>query len=606
MEFLVLSAVLGTGYVLNKNNNDNNDNNYTDIDSPLYNDVDNMDEPNRKLLRNDYTAKRLPLEFKDGYKINDNRLESSDKSPNYLLNEMSKKVQEESVNTKHGYSLTGEKIDPKKFVHNNMVPFFGGSVKQSVDEYSTRAILDNFTGNDSTYQKKKEVPYMFDPQANVGNPYGSSNMAGYQQERYVASNRHANSTPIEKTYVGPGLNNGYTAKPDGGYQQAAARDYIMPKTVDQLRVKTNPKMTYQGRINPGKKISRGRKIGVVKKRTVETFYQNTPDRYFTEVGAHKAPRLRPAHILPLTNREQNGPDNHFGPARSTRTKEASRAKVAKSRRIALKSSGMRHLNGKGRWSMKDTNNKKNGRQLHDYGKSGIKIKPNSRQITQKCTQTMNLKGLSKQGRAPINRKLKITKRVGHEKNAKWASNVQASRRGPMVVNPDMIAKTTTRETTLYANETGGGAKGHNAARIHNPNDRAKTTTRETTLSEYTGNANGHKRERSQASARNCTVRSLREEISRGRVPTKVGPKLIRGKENVKMTTRKTNKLNKIISERKQIRSNLHIIPGVDTAKFNFTKQRKCVKDKNLYNRLDPYMVDAFKKNPYTQSLSSSY
>lgn len=600
MEFLVLSAVLGTGYILNKNNTDNK--NYINVDSPLYNDIDNMLEPERKLLRNDYTDKNLPLEFKDGYKINDNRLDG-DKSPNYLLNEMSKNVQEESINTEHGYSLTGEKIDPKKFVHNNMVPFFGGSIKQSVDEYSTRAILDNFTGNDSTYQKKKEVPYMFDPQANVGNPYGTSNMAGYQQERYVASNRHANIAPIEKTYVGPGLNNGYTAKPDGGYQQAATRDYVMPKSVDELRVKTNPKMTYQGRINPGKKISRGQKIGVVKKRTVETFYQNTPDRYFTEVGAHKAPTLRPAHILNLTNREKNGPDNHYGPAISSITKETTRAKVAKSRRIALKPDGMRHLNGKGRWSIIDSKNK---RQLHDYGKSGIKIKPNSRQITQKCTQKLNLKGLSHQGRAPVNPKLKITKKVDHEKNAKWVSNVQSSYHAPMIVNPDMNAKTTTRETVLYANETGGGAKGHNAARIHDPNDRAKTTTRETTLSEYTGNANGYKKERSQESARNCTVRSLREDISRGRVPTKVGPKLIRGKDNVKMTTRKTNKLNKIISERKQIRSNVHIIPGVDTAKFNFTKQRKYVKDKKLYNRLDPYMVDAFKNNPYTQSLNSSY
>ena len=52
MEFLILSAVLGTGYVLNKNKKDDAHPDDINVDSPLYNDVDNMLEPNRKLIRN--------------------------------------------------------------------------------------------------------------------------------------------------------------------------------------------------------------------------------------------------------------------------------------------------------------------------------------------------------------------------------------------------------------------------------------------------------------------------------------------------------------------------------------------------------------------------
>ena len=637
MEFLILSAVLGTGYVLNKNKKDDAHPDDINVDSPLYNDVDNMLEPNRKLIRNDYSDKKLPLEFKDRYgnQIGDNRLISENKGPNEMLNEVTRNAQRESVSSIYGYSLTGEKIDPKKFVHNNMVPFFGGSVKQNVDEYATNTILDTYTGNDITYQKKKEIPSMFDPQANVGNPYGTSNLSGYQQERYIPSNKRANDTPIERTYVGPGLNNGYTAKPDGGFQQMAKRDYIMPKSVDELRVKTNPKMVYQGRINPGKKISRTGKIGQVKKRTPEGFFVNTPDRLFTAVGQQTAPKLRPAHIMKITNREKNGPDNHYGPAVSTQTKASQRAKVAKSRRIALPSSGMRHLDGGGRWSINSKSKSK--RELHDYGKSGYRLKPNSRQRTQKCSQPINLKGDRYQGRAPNDPKLKLTKNVGHEMNEKWTSNVQMTNRGIMVVNPDMKAKTTTRETTLYSSETAGIAKGNIAPRVYNPDMKAKTTTRETTLyssettgiakgniaprvynpddyakttirqttlSDYTGNADGPKQQRSRESAMNATVRTLREDISRGRAPTKVGPKLITGKGHIKMTTRKSNKLNKIIAQRSHIKSSRAQIPNIENNKINFTKQRKDIKSQNIANRLDTYMVDAFKQNPYTQSLNS--
>ena len=100
------------------------------------------------------------------------------------------------------------------------------------------------------------------------------------------------------------------------------------------------------------------------------------------------------------------------------------------------------------------------------------------------------------------------------------------------------------------------------------------------------------------------LRKLREDISRGRAPTKVGPKLITGKGHIKMTTRKSNKLNKIIAQRSHIKSNRAQIPNIENNKINFTKQRKDIKSQNIANRLDTYMVDAFKKNPYTQSLNS--
>ena len=92
--------------------------------------------------------------------------------------------------------------------------------------------------------EKQEQKPLFQPQKNMSNVYGSQNLDGYMLDRYYVSNIRSNETPLEKVYVGPGLNKGYTSEPNGGFQQADTRDYVLPKTTDQIRVKTNPKISY--------------------------------------------------------------------------------------------------------------------------------------------------------------------------------------------------------------------------------------------------------------------------------------------------------------------------------------------------------------------------
>jgi hypothetical protein len=113
----------------------------------------------------------------------------------------------------------------------------------------------------------------------MSNVYGTQNLDGYMLDSYYVSNIRENETPIEKVYVGPGLNQGYTNEPSGGFQQADTRDYILPKTTDEIRVKTNPKISYYGRINPGEKIAKPGKIGTVYKNRPDTFMFKT-DRLF--------------------------------------------------------------------------------------------------------------------------------------------------------------------------------------------------------------------------------------------------------------------------------------------------------------------------------------
>ena len=52
--------------------------------------------------------------------------------------------------------------------HNNMVPFFGGTLKQNTDVDQNSYTLDLFTGGTGLKAKKKEVESIFAPHENVG------------------------------------------------------------------------------------------------------------------------------------------------------------------------------------------------------------------------------------------------------------------------------------------------------------------------------------------------------------------------------------------------------------------------------------------------------
>ena len=147
-------------------------------------------------------------------------------------------------------------------------------------------------------------------------------------------------------------------------------------------------------------------------------------------------------------------------------------------------------------------------------------------------------------------------------------------RAHMVYKKDDIAKTTTKETTLYDSSTSGNV-GHqpSGGGYRTANHKLDTTMRQITSTEYIGNAEGDSRgaykiidvkapnttrqfttteyigsagaggnfkQKSYTNMYNSTVRSQRQDISKGRKPTTVGPKKINGKNMIHMTTKHTN------------------------------------------------------------------
>lgn len=194
--------------------------------------------------------------------------------------------------------------------HNNMVPFFGGRVTQSMYSGATDGILDTYTGTGRhTFFHKEEAPYFFKPEAGNGLPWGKQVETDFEQSRQVTSLSMKNVFPIQPTLVGPGVNDGYTNLPSGGYQQDAIREFALPKTTDEIRVANKPKLTYSSEPVPGQHyITEMGLQAPVKK--------NRPDRFQilqgedgslphvnTTLGQQVASAVYPTNMMKLQNRE---------------------------------------------------------------------------------------------------------------------------------------------------------------------------------------------------------------------------------------------------------------------------------------------------------------
>lgn len=581
-----------------------------------------------------------------------------------------------------GIDLLGFPIQPAQFRHNNEVPFFGGKLTQSVDEFANKGIMETFTGQRELFRKKEEVPMsaIAPPVPNLTNPYGTSNLDGYNYDRYIVSNKRNNEAPTEQIRVGPGLNQGFTWKPSGGFQQANTRDYTLPKTTDQIRVLTKPKVSYAGRVVSGKKIGKPGKIGLLQRYRPTSYFEQGPERFFVTTGQVKAGALRPAVNPRVTNRMRHntGTVGPAGPTTGSRMVGV-RSKAAPVHKRSYRTDPVRNLQKRG--PIPGINDP-NSMVPNDYGKKSLK------QI--RCTQRPQLKqfptaDLGKKSDANLGpkkpSKLRFSRKLFQIGNLRWGGNLSGTAdkpaRGP-IQDPNQTARTTIKETTIH-NERDGNLQGPNRGPIQDPNQIARTTTKETTIDNdrngnlqgpnrgpiqdpkqvakttmkettpvknYMGaagptdkqNASGYTieqstmdaktterelqltgytgvagptteaREPSRAATDNSTSRSNREVIAQGRNPNRQGPKRIPFKQLIHLTTeRNPDATNCRLDARAPVPQDLNPTYATPSNQQSaITKERENVSNQIIADRLDPTMLDAFRNNPFTQSLASFF
>jgi hypothetical protein len=206
-------------------------------------------------------------------------------------------------------SLTGDKVGDDYYQHNNMVPFFGSTLRSRiVNENANEGLLDSMQGAGSQYISKTERAPLFSPNENMQWAHGMPSFSDFEQSRINPSNKISNVKPFEEIRVRPGLGRGEAESESLGFNSGMmAREMWMPKTADQLRVSNKPKassISMLGHEGPAVSLvtNRGYHAPVEKNRP-DRVSELDQTRYFATVGA--AGSASTLHGMPVDRAEEN-------------------------------------------------------------------------------------------------------------------------------------------------------------------------------------------------------------------------------------------------------------------------------------------------------------
>jgi hypothetical protein len=387
-------------------------------------------------------------------------------------------------------NLSGESINKEGF-HDNMVPFIKNKNQQNTSHNSYTNTLGRHTGNDETYRpKKQEVKSFFDVTPNNSYIYGSPSFTdSVGRDRYIPSQKRTNEKAFQDIRVGPGLAAGYTAEPVGGLTQSNTRDYILPKTTDQLRNVTNPNITYEGRIISGlKSAQRGLQSKPVKHKP-EKFYKSSAERG-NRSSAIKASQLREKYYMKPTQKE-NQRSYYGGIGQSEISKPRKEGAYRKSTKNNYMAPTPRNAYRESGWNI---NNNEITNSVGDYGKHSIENKANERDTTQDRMHLNNLSISVKKLITPITDFFRRTRKENTIGNIRPEGNMNAMMPSKQTVyDPNDIARTTIKEQTID-NEYEGSLSANKKHTVYDPNDVARTTIKEQTIdNEYEGSLSANKK-----------------------------------------------------------------------------------------------------------------
>lgn len=490
------------------------------------------------------------------------------------------------------HSLTGGAIDQSNFKHNNMTPFYGSKVTQvaSNKNYS-ESRLDNMVGAGSTTFRKQETAPLFKPQENIQHSHGQPNMNDFFQSRAVPGMSQNNTKPFESVQVGPGVGEGYTKNGTGGFNSGLnAREHYMPRNVDQLRTTTNPKMEYSlnNHQGPAKSqiINRGL-MGKMENRKPNTFYEQTSDRWLTTNSEVKATTSRPTQEVPLTMRMQSqsyqgiaGPGNEQSNYAQRNYEESTKQGLP----------GLPVMNLKGDDA--------------GFNTSGIQrsydTTTNNRAIDCKSNPTYGSGFASAIGAviAPFTDILNPTKKQEVIENMRVYGNPESTVEAPVLMDNKDMLPVTVKETTLHTPHTYMQMQGSDAYLVTEP--KLPENNRQTTSQYVVGGAGGTGknygvRDHDMIQSTNETKElSFKSRANHGNMQVFTG--------NVNVSTAKQD------SDRDNNRMWApSSMPSKTMSKETYGKMVEPVHNQQnvVMERMEPDILNAFKNNPYTQSLSSA-
>jgi len=347
------------------------------------------------------------------------------------------------------YSLTGNYLNSDQFKHNNMIPFNGGKVKgRTYDIDINESVLDNMIGSGSQTTKKVEQAPLFKPEDNMQWAYGMPNQSDFYQSRVNPGMKNNNTKPFDSIMVGPGLDKGYGIDGNNGFNSGMeARDKWLPKTIDELRVDTNPKLEYELSNHEGpaysyiKTAPTTAMLGRVEKQRPDTFFINSQDRWFTTTGAEKGETLRPIQEMGVIRRNDIASE-YMGPAGSVDIKAGHAPEnFEKSRRLQLPCVDVNPASAIGKGPTNGGDN---------FAKSYTNYENNRTTMKQSEIFGTGFSGAIGAVIAPIMDVFRPTRKSETIQNLRVYGEATSSVPKGYVYNPQDATPTTNKETTLYA------------------------------------------------------------------------------------------------------------------------------------------------------------
>jgi hypothetical protein len=503
-------------------------------------------------------------------------------------------------NPKDVYSLTGNYLNSEQFKHNNMVPFNGGKVKgQTYDMNVTESVLDNMIGSGSQVIKKIEQAPLFKPEANMQWAHGTPNQSDFYQSRVNPAMKNNNVKPFDSITVGPGLDRGYGINGSNGYNSGMeARDKWLPKTVDQLRVDTNPKLEYELVNHEGpansfiKAVPTTQLLGRVEKQRPDTYFINTQDRWLTTTGAEKGETLRPIQEMGVVRRNDIKIE-YMGPAGATDVKAATApVNFEPSKRHEVISGGINHsrATGQGNHTDKDL-----------FLRSHTNYENNRSTVRQPETLRSGFSGAIGAVIAPLMDLLKPTRKDETINNVRIYGEATSSVPKGYVYNPQDATTTTIKETTLYSPSFNmdNQKEGIYVNNYSSPD----LTQRDTTSCQYYtaagGAATGYG-DMSYAAAYKQHNNDIKSSTIANR-PNQGGTQIFNQQMHLSTIKSDTDRLDGRVNPAYSSLSGLP--PSVNT--YGAIRAPQYYNECASCDRIQPDILSAFKNNPYTHSLTSS-
>lgn len=592
MELAVPLLALGGMYIISNQRNTSKKNELLDDEIENYT---NMGKDVNYLPNVEKIPENYPVENESDIKMNLNRYSNPNVATDKYFNQ---ELYESHINSgekvgnniQEVYSLTGDYVKTEEFKHNNMVPFNGRKVRGNTYNSSMgQTILDNMVGSGSQQIRKTEQAPLFKPEDNMSWTYGAPNQSDFYQSRVNPGTVINNVKPFESEQVGPGLNNGYTTQGSGGFNSGLeSRDKWLPPTVDELRTATNPKLEYELTNHEGPASSSIKNVGIMgkmEKHLPDTYFENTPDRWFTTTGEEKKQTYRSTQEQGIVKRIDQA-DNYTGIAGNNQgEKSYVNRNYEDSKRVPTETIPISNINIVGKGPNGNVGNK-----------NSYQFIPNNRTTVDEIpTFVGGISGALGAVIAPIVDVLRPTMKEENIENIRIYGDAGSNVPESYILNPNDKTSTTIKETTLYApsfninNQKEGTYI--NTLKPLDPNQRS------TTNCEYIGIADGDSAPRNYHAEYMQHNNEIKSSTIRNRT-NQGGTQIYNQTMNVtnlkQDTTRYDNRVNAPVN------------PQSTPISVNNYGKTNLGRYEQTYNtdQIDPSLVDAFRKNPYTHSLHS--